>query len=811
MSRNTVEIILSVVDKRFSKNLDKAKNKFNQVDRSGKRATKSLTSGFNKLNFAIGSLVSTLTASALINLADQYSNINARLRLVTDSSEELLEVQKELYRISQQTGTSYLSNASAFAKLALGLEALNVPTKELLAINALVNKSLVVSGASAEETSSFILQFTQAMGSGVLQGDEFRAMMESNSFFGSKLAKALKTDIDGLRAMSKAGQLTTDVLRKAFPEMAEEINAAFDEMPLTVGRALTQIKNAFGKILSESNEAAKGTQSLAESFNALVKVIEDNGEAIQEMIIGVINMAKVVASLVIENRENIITIAKWTAGLYLARKALFPLVEGVRLLSTVVKSTIVLNIFKWLTGIGVASASARTGAILLANSLRAGLVGAVIVAIVKITELILLMREHKRIQQSLAEQEEHLVSVREKLAGKIAKISRQTGVAMKSQKDFNEAVKSGAIVFDKATGKWINGYEKVGAEATKTAEIQKKVTGDALKEMQKAYEAYADKVKSLNDEIRNRQQSLSEQIRALTRSGLSDLGQWEDRKKEADEYFESAKAAAAAGNFEEAEKFADKAKSAYEDLNKEVKEGDKVLISQAEALETAIDGVKKSGELAIEILKEQETVAADAMDALIADSGFADLAKNMDESKKKWLLNWREMRLGADSELDKLEDKILKIVSDKTMTVFVNVKERGGGSSGNNFADGGRARGPAGIDKIRANLTRDEVVIKNRSVKAAGMNTALAFNEGKFGYVVSELTRRFGFAEGGIARETNQLPSVNISGGGGGGFGGLIPIDLRVTNEDPPLRLFGLKDQVVAAKRMEKRMARRSS
>lgn len=162
-------------------------------------------------------------AAQITGIADQYSQLDAKIRLTVSSDQEAAQIQEKLYQISQKTGTAYAANADAYAKLGMQLKDVGIKGEETVGIVDLVNKSLIVNGSSAEMASSFQLQFAQAMGSGVLQGDEFRAMLESNGYFAGLLAKELGTNIAGLRKMSKEGQLTSDVLLSAFPKMAEEV------------------------------------------------------------------------------------------------------------------------------------------------------------------------------------------------------------------------------------------------------------------------------------------------------------------------------------------------------------------------------------------------------------------------------------------------------------------------------------------------------------------------------------------------------------------------------------------------------------
>lgn len=300
MNTSTLNIAIKVDDKgsvkieRLGKTVKttgkKGETSFNRMKRSLKDfhgqagGTSSLIAG---IGTAMAGYFTLQAAGNVLAMADNYTLLNSRLQLVTESSGELETVQQKLYDISQDTGTSYSVNAASYASLAMSMKSVGASSKEMLAISDLVNKSLVVSGATAEETSSFMLQFKQAMGSGVLQGEEFRAMMEANSYFGAQLAEALDTDIAGLRKMSKQGKLTTDVLRKAFPEMAEDINQAFDKIPLSIGRAMTKIENAFGKVISEANSTADGTSGVALAIDDLAQVVEQNQDSIGALFVGI--------------------------------------------------------------------------------------------------------------------------------------------------------------------------------------------------------------------------------------------------------------------------------------------------------------------------------------------------------------------------------------------------------------------------------------------------------------------------------------------------------------------------------------------
>lgn len=279
-----IELDITADVVKFQSGINAAIDRLSTLETTTKAKTSSMVSSFSTLGKTVVGFLAAREMASYVNsirtIADQYTNINSRLKLVTESSEDFKKVQSELYKTSQDTGSEYASNADAYAKLAVSLKGVGARSEEVLKINELVNKSLVVNGSSTEEASSFMLQFAQAMGSGVLQGDEFRAMMESNGYFAQTLAKAMNTDIAGLRAMSKEGKLTTDVLRKAFPQMAEEINAAFGKIPPTVARAMTALQNAYYRIIDDSNQAAAGTGRVSQAILDLAQTMDDNREGI---------------------------------------------------------------------------------------------------------------------------------------------------------------------------------------------------------------------------------------------------------------------------------------------------------------------------------------------------------------------------------------------------------------------------------------------------------------------------------------------------------------------------------------------------
>jgi len=131
------------------------------------------------LEGALGGIGLALGTREVIRTADEYRNLEGRLKLVTESSEELARVQKELFDLAQESRSEYAATVDLYARLARSTEHLGVSQEELLQVTEAVNKAIIVAGGTAQEASAGVIQFAQGLASGRLQGDELRSVLEN--------------------------------------------------------------------------------------------------------------------------------------------------------------------------------------------------------------------------------------------------------------------------------------------------------------------------------------------------------------------------------------------------------------------------------------------------------------------------------------------------------------------------------------------------------------------------------------------------------------------------------------------------------
>lgn len=202
----------------------------------------------------------------LIDTADGYKTLQARLKLVSDTTEEYNAAQKEVFNIAQRTRADLEATANIYGKLETAVKQLGGTQRDALGVTETLNQAIALTSQGASQDAAAILQFSQALGSGVLRGDEFNSVMENSPGLAKALADGLQVPITALRGMAETGQLTADKLINALGKAAPEVAKQFAQLPVTVGQAFTQLNNEFTRYIGEADAAGGATAKLAASI-----------------------------------------------------------------------------------------------------------------------------------------------------------------------------------------------------------------------------------------------------------------------------------------------------------------------------------------------------------------------------------------------------------------------------------------------------------------------------------------------------------------------------------------------------------------
>ncbi|MEX1839094.1 phage tail tape measure protein [Enterobacter cloacae] len=221
-----------------------------------------------------GAWAGAFATHQLIQFADTWNQLNGRLRLASSSSEDYVESQRVLMEISQRTGTSLEANSNLYSRIAQSLRDAGYASADVAKVTETVATSLKLSGASTEEASSVITQLSQALGSGVLRGEEFNSIMENGGRLAKLLADGLGTTVGGLRNMANNGGLTTDKIVPLLTNV-EILRKEFETLPASVSGSAQKVQNAFLAWVGGANDAVGASSTLSGVLDGLANNIDD--------------------------------------------------------------------------------------------------------------------------------------------------------------------------------------------------------------------------------------------------------------------------------------------------------------------------------------------------------------------------------------------------------------------------------------------------------------------------------------------------------------------------------------------------------
>ena len=189
---------------------------------------------------AIGGIAGGLSFAGLAKASDENSLRNSRLGMVTN---DVAGLKQKTFAASQQSGADYGQQLDSIAKLKMLTKGLFNDT-EAVKFTSTLDKAFKVSGTSAGEASAAMYQLNQAMTSGKLQGDEFRSVMENAPILAQKIAESMGVSMAQLKKLGSEGKITSDVIKNAVLGSADDIEAKYNQMPLTFGKVWQQAQNA---------------------------------------------------------------------------------------------------------------------------------------------------------------------------------------------------------------------------------------------------------------------------------------------------------------------------------------------------------------------------------------------------------------------------------------------------------------------------------------------------------------------------------------------------------------------------------------
>ncbi|WP_291390791.1 tape measure protein [Acinetobacter sp.] len=265
-------VLRIVIDSRNAeRNARNIANELQNIERNGNHASRSMDSMSVATRSLVGYMGGLVTIGAAISKMDAYTGLQNRLKLVTDSQLELNTAMNDTFGIAQKTAATWDSVAMVYQRFADNADRLGISMKQTAALTETVSKAISVSGGSAASAEAALMQFGQALASGVLRGEEFNSIAEQAPGLLKAIAMGMDTDIGSLRAMAAEGKITGDELVKALSKAKPYIDDLFNKTDFTIAQSFTQLSNEVTKFVGEAGKGSGAASALGDSIGFLAK------------------------------------------------------------------------------------------------------------------------------------------------------------------------------------------------------------------------------------------------------------------------------------------------------------------------------------------------------------------------------------------------------------------------------------------------------------------------------------------------------------------------------------------------------------
>lgn len=270
---------------------------FNKTVQNGSSAMDGL---LGKVTSLVAAYATFQTVEKVMDMSDELTMTKARLDMMNDGLQSTDELVNMVYASAQNARGSFTDMAAVVAKFGNNAKDAFSSSEEVVAFANLIQKQMTIAGASTQEASNAMLQLSQALGSGVLRGDELNSIFEQAPNLIQSIADYLDVPIGKIREMAQDGQLTADVVKAAIFASADDINAKFEQMPMTWGQVWTTMGNAalmqMQPVLTKVNEIANN-----EDFQLFAANAVSAFSMVAVALLNILEYAGAVASFISEN------------------------------------------------------------------------------------------------------------------------------------------------------------------------------------------------------------------------------------------------------------------------------------------------------------------------------------------------------------------------------------------------------------------------------------------------------------------------------------------------------------------------------
>lgn len=309
--------------------------RFNQEISAGTQQANELT---NTIKRAVAAYISIQSVGKALNISDELVQTTSRLNMMNDGVQTTAELVNMVYAAAQDARGSFSQMADVVARFGNNAKDAFSSSEEVVAFADLIQKQMTIAGASTQEAANAELQLSQALGSGVLRGDELNSIFEQAPNLIQNIADYLDVPIGKIREMAADGELSADVVKAAIFSAADDINSKFNEMPMTWGQMWQSMQNtaliAFQPVLQRLNDLAN-----SEAFQTFIQGAIEAMATLANIFLNVFEVAASVGAFIGDNWSIIAPIIYGVIAALGAYLAIMGIVNAITAISAAIDAT----------------------------------------------------------------------------------------------------------------------------------------------------------------------------------------------------------------------------------------------------------------------------------------------------------------------------------------------------------------------------------------------------------------------------------------------------------------------------------------
>lgn len=271
--------------------------RFNREIQEGTQEANAL---LDTIKGAVAAYVSIQSIGKALDISDELTLTTSRLDMMNDDLQTTQELVNMVYAAAQDARGSFSDMADVVARFGNNAGDAFSSSEEVVAFADLVQKQMTIAGAGTQEAANAMLQLSQALGSGVLRGDELNSIFEQAPNLIQSIADYLDVPIGQIREMASEGELSADIVKAAIFASADEINARFEQMPMTWGQVWQSMQNtaliAFQPVLQRLNQIAN-----SDAFQTFVNGAIEAMATLANVILNIFDLVAMVGGFIADN------------------------------------------------------------------------------------------------------------------------------------------------------------------------------------------------------------------------------------------------------------------------------------------------------------------------------------------------------------------------------------------------------------------------------------------------------------------------------------------------------------------------------